>query len=101
MRARALNERSTKGERVVASMVAAPEVHEELHQFSADELARLLELSQGLSESLDYEAVLDKVVVAARELLGTDMSTLLLLDASRETLEVKACAGIELRVACR
>lgn len=82
-------------------MVAAPEVHEELHQFSADELARLLELSQGLSESLDYEAVLDKVVVAARELLGTDMSTLLLLDASRETLEVKACAGIEPRVARR
>jgi GAF domain-containing protein len=72
-----------------------------LAELSSGELARLLELSQGFSESLDYERVLDKVVAAARELLGTDMSTLLLLDGERTHLEVKAYAGIDGRVARR
>ncbi len=70
-------------------------------RLSSDELARLLELSQGFSESLDFQRVLDKVVTAARELLGTDMSTLLLLDAEQKRLEVKAFAGIDAAVARR
>src|SRR4051794_33936822 len=72
-----------------------------LAQLSSGELARLLELSQGLSESLDFDRVLDKVVRAARDLLGSDMSTLLMFDAERQTLLVKAFSGIDGRVARR
>lgn len=72
-----------------------------LAQLSTGELARLLELSQGFSESLDFDRVLDRVVAAARDLLETDMSTLLLFDADRQTLVVKAYSGIDGRVARR
>ncbi|MEA2445813.1 MAG: hypothetical protein QOJ12_3105 [Thermoleophilales bacterium] len=85
----------------MAGSAAALHEAEALAELSSGELARLLELSQGFSESLDYERVLDKVVAAARELLGTDMSTLLLLDGERNHLEVKAFAGIDGRVARR
>jgi sugar diacid utilization regulator/putative methionine-R-sulfoxide reductase with GAF domain len=85
---------------MVVSAVASEETPG-LAQLSSGELARLLELSQGLSESLDFDRVLDKVVRAARDLLGTDMSTLLLFDAERQTLVVKAFSGIDGRVARR
>lgn len=72
---------------------------DDLAQMAPGELARLLELSQGFSESLELERVLDRVVAAARDLLDTDMSTLLLLDSDRAVLDVKAYAGIDGRVA--
>lgn len=81
--------------------VAARDDAQGLAELSSGELARLLELSQGLSESLDFDRVLDKAVGAARELLGTDMSTLLLFDSERQTLVVKAYSGIDGRVARR
>ena len=70
-------------------------------ELASEELSRLLEVSQGLSESLDFEMVLAKVVAAARDLLGTDMSTLLLLDESGDFLRMEAQAGIDARIAKR
>lgn len=81
--------------------VVAPADSQGVALLSTGELARLLELSQGFNESLDFDCVLDKVVRAARELLGTTMSTLLLFDAERRTLVVKAYSGIDGRVARR
>lgn len=68
---------------------------------SSAELAQLLGLSQGLSGSLDTEQLLDQAVKAARTLLGTDMSTLLIPDAEGEYLTVAASAGIREDVARR
>jgi GAF domain-containing protein len=79
---------------MAVSAIAVP-AFSRIAELSSDELARLLELSQGISESLDYRSVLDKAVESARELLTTDMSTLLLLDANREHLDVKAAAGLD------
>jgi GAF domain-containing protein len=74
---------------------------DDFEHLSSAELARLVELSQGLSGSLDFGLVLDRVVGAARDLLGTDMSTLLLLDEERAFLTVRAHAGIDPSVARR
>lgn len=66
---------------------------------SSEELARLLELSQGLSGSLDTRQLLAKAVDAARTLLETDMSTLLIPDQDASYLKVAASAGIRSDVA--
>lgn len=72
-----------------------------LKHLSPDELSCLLTVSRGLTSLLNLTAVLDRVVSAGRELVGTDMSTLLLLDESGEYLRVEASAGIEHNVARR
>lgn len=65
------------------------------------ELGELLELSQGIAGSLEFEKVLDEVVRAARKLLQTDMSTLLMADEERRYLTVAASAGMSRDVARR
>jgi sugar diacid utilization regulator/putative methionine-R-sulfoxide reductase with GAF domain len=85
---------------VVVSVAAANEI-EGITQLSPDELAHLLELSQGFSESLDLDRVMNRVVSAARDLLETDMSTVLLLNADKTALDVKAYDGLDGRLAQR
>ena len=72
-----------------------------LEHLSPDELSRLLEVSRGLGSLLNLKAVLDQVVEASRDLLGTEMSSLLLLDEGGEFLRVEAYAGISAAVARR
>lgn len=73
----------------------------DLAVLAPEELSRLLEVSHGLNDSLDFGLVLEKVVAASRDLLGTDMSTLLLLDERRQFLKVEASAGIDAAIARR
>ncbi len=68
---------------------------------SAAELAELFDLSQGISGSLGLQQVLDNVVSAARKLLRTDVSTLLLIDEGGERLTVAASVGLDVDVARR
>jgi sugar diacid utilization regulator/GAF domain-containing protein len=82
-------------------MPAPPKHPDRLVELSSDELAHLLEVSQGLSGSLDVEQVLSRIAQAARELLETDMSTVLILDAERQLLTMAAFAGLEAHVARR
>ncbi|HET6998903.1 MAG TPA: GAF domain-containing protein [Solirubrobacterales bacterium] len=83
------------------SLLARPESGDLADHLSSEELSRLLEVSHGLNGSLDFKLVLQKVVSASRDLLGTDISTLLLLDEARELLTVEAYAGIDASVARR
>lgn len=72
-----------------------------LETLSPEELSRLLEVSRGLGSLLDLDQVLEQVVAASRDLLGTEMSTLLLLDESGEFLRVEAHTGLDPAVARR
>jgi sugar diacid utilization regulator len=87
----------------MVTMAATPDAgHAEgLGELSSDELARLLEVSQALSGSLDVEQVLRGIAAAARQLLETDMSTVLILDEKRQHLTVAAFDGLDPDVARR
>lgn len=81
-------------------MGAGLELHRErLQALSPEELGRLLELSDGINALLDLDAILEQVVSAARSLLDTDMSTVLILDESGERLDVAAAAGVAREIA--
>jgi sugar diacid utilization regulator/putative methionine-R-sulfoxide reductase with GAF domain len=84
-------------------LVPAPAQAAENHLtgLSSDELARVLEVSQSLGGSLDVDQVLGKVARAAREVLATDMSTVLILDEERQLLTVAAFDGVDPDVARR
>jgi sugar diacid utilization regulator len=68
-------------------------------ELSSAELSELLEVSQSIAGSLDFGHVLDKVVNAARTLLGTNMSTLLIPDDDGRYLTVAASTGMRSDVA--
>ncbi|HEY1854237.1 MAG TPA: GAF domain-containing protein [Solirubrobacterales bacterium] len=79
----------------MTSSLIAPLERDPLEQLSPQELSRLLEVSHGLGESLDLERVLAKVVEAARDVLDTEMSTILMPDPSGELLRIEASAGLD------
>lgn len=82
------------------TLIPSPE-RQDLDQLSPQELSCLLEVSRGLGSLLDLEQLLDRVVETSRELLGSEMSTLLLLDESEGLLRVEAQAGLDPAVARR
>lgn len=84
---------------MTGSLVAPPLERDPLEQLSPQELSRLLEISHGLGESLDLDLVLGRVAEAARDVLETEMSTILLPDESGEMLQVEAWAGLDPEVA--
>ncbi len=57
------------------------------------ELEALYEVSRDISSRLEVEHVLRSVTEKARELLGADIATLCMLDASGATLQLQAFAG--------
>lgn len=66
-----------------------------------EELASLLDLSSRINDLLDLNEILVGVAAAARALLDTDMSTVLIIDQERGRLDVAACDGVDNDVAAR
>ena len=58
------------------------------------ELENLFEVSQTLASSLELTQTLDRVLNAAAELLGAPVGTLMLMDADKNELTIKAARGI-------
>jgi sugar diacid utilization regulator/putative methionine-R-sulfoxide reductase with GAF domain len=77
--------------------VALPRTDQDhdLVDLAPDELARMLDELEELSGSLDVHHVLTRVARAARQLLASDMSTVLILEPEREMLVVAASDGID------
>jgi len=66
-----------------------------------EELGSLLDLSTQINDLLDVNEILVHVAAAARALVATDMSTVLILDQERGRLTVAACDGVDPEVATR
>lgn len=64
-------------------------------QLSRGQLERLLEVGRGLVAELDHEAVLERVVGAARDLTGARYAALGVLDAEKRSLERFVYRGID------
>ena len=61
----------------------------------AEQIARLQAITARLSESLSPQEVLEQVVRAASDLLGSDVASVLLLDESRTFLKPAASVGLD------
>lgn len=68
---------------------------------TSEELASILDLSARINDLLDLDQILAQVSAAARGLLESDMSTVLILDEEKRRLEVAACDGVSADVASR
>src|SRR3954447_25766778 len=66
-----------------------------LTKLSPDALRRLIDVGSEVVSELDHEAVLQKVIEAARELTGARYAALGVLDRSRQELERFLTSGID------
>lgn len=57
-------------------------------------LATILDLSRLVSSSLDLDVVLDRILVAARDLSGAEIVSVMILDDSGEELQIGAAYGL-------
>jgi Nif-specific regulatory protein len=66
---------------------------EKLHLLDRRQLADLLEASQLLNSTLELDGVLESLMSLTNRLLGTEASSLLLVDEKRKRLSFRASAG--------
>src|SRR5438128_1173660 len=61
----------------------------------AEQLRDLVKLSDPALSELDFDSLLDELLVRVRDILGVDTAAILLLDAERQQLVARAAKGIE------